>query len=250
MAQRGSYAKGVAKRNEILATALDVIADQGINGASIKELAAAVHLSQAGLLYYFDSKDDLFTQILRARDVADGDRIREAAGLPAPREADADTDAAAASDQPRVAWQAWGTVLEAAPDWSLAAYVELARRNTRVPGLVELFSRMAVEAADPASAAHDYFEERGRGFRTGFGTLFETMQDQGRLPPDLDAEGLARAMQALSDGLQLQYLLDPGLDMGAIVQQFIQILLPDWSPQSGPAPSTAPPPTTQQEDTT
>ncbi len=249
MAQRGSYAKGVAKRNEILATALDVIADQGINGASIKELAAAVHLSQAGLLYYFDSKDDLFTQILRARDLADGNRLRETIGLPTPPDTDdTNADGDAIADEQRVAWEAWGRFLNEAPDRSLTAYVELAHRNTEVPGLVELFSRMAVEAADPSSAAHDFFEERGRGFRSGFEALFRTMQDQGRLAADLDVEGLARAVQALSDGLQLQYLLDPGLDMGAIVQQFLQILLPDWTPQSHRESSATPP--VQQEDAT
>ena len=71
MAQRGSYAKGVAKREEILATALEVIAREGYRGASVKVLAEAVGLSQAGLLHYFDSKDELFTEILRKRDDLD-----------------------------------------------------------------------------------------------------------------------------------------------------------------------------------
>ena len=57
MAQRGSYAKGVAKREEILERALDVIATEGYDGASVKRIAEAVGLSQAGLLHYFDSKE-------------------------------------------------------------------------------------------------------------------------------------------------------------------------------------------------
>ena len=73
MKRRGPYAKGIAKRQEILRVALDVIAAQGINGTSIKELAAAVDLSQAGLLHYFNSKEDLFLQILRARDEAEAE---------------------------------------------------------------------------------------------------------------------------------------------------------------------------------
>ena len=71
MAQRGSYAKGVAKRTEILDTALDVVARNGFRGTSVKELADSVGLSQAGLLHYFDSKDELFTAILRRRDEVD-----------------------------------------------------------------------------------------------------------------------------------------------------------------------------------
>ena len=69
--RRGSYAKGVAKREEILTRALDVIAREGYRGASVKELADAVGLSQAGLLHYFDSKEELFTEILRKRDELD-----------------------------------------------------------------------------------------------------------------------------------------------------------------------------------
>ena len=71
MARRGSYAKGVAKREEILERALEVIAREGYRGASVKELAEAVGLSQAGLLHYFDSKEELFTEILRKRDEVD-----------------------------------------------------------------------------------------------------------------------------------------------------------------------------------
>ena len=71
MARRGSYAKGVAKREEILERALEVIAREGYRGASVKELADAVGLSQAGLLHYFDSKEELFTEIVRKRDEVD-----------------------------------------------------------------------------------------------------------------------------------------------------------------------------------
>ena len=47
MAGKGSYAKGVAKREEILRTALEVFAKQGYRGTSLRELAEAVNLSQA-----------------------------------------------------------------------------------------------------------------------------------------------------------------------------------------------------------
>ncbi len=62
------YAKGLAKREEILTTALDVIARSGYRGTPVRELANAVGLSQAGLLHYFSSKEELFTEILAKRD--------------------------------------------------------------------------------------------------------------------------------------------------------------------------------------
>src|SRR4051812_19943354 len=68
MTARGPYAKGKAKRAEILDVALEVIADDGYSAATVKNLADAVGLSQNGLLHYFGSKDALFAEILRRRD--------------------------------------------------------------------------------------------------------------------------------------------------------------------------------------
>src|SRR6266540_686147 len=66
MASRGPYAKGVAKREEILTAALEVIAQHGYRKTSTRELAAAVGLSEAGLLHYFGSKEKLFEAVLTA----------------------------------------------------------------------------------------------------------------------------------------------------------------------------------------
>jgi len=74
VAIRGPYAKGVAKREEILQTALEIIARDGYSGATVKQIADAVGLSQNGLLHYFGSKDALFTEVLRQRDRADEQR--------------------------------------------------------------------------------------------------------------------------------------------------------------------------------
>ena len=42
MARRGSYAKGTARREEILQTALDVFARQGYRGTSLRDVAREV----------------------------------------------------------------------------------------------------------------------------------------------------------------------------------------------------------------
>src|SRR5215467_9210610 len=128
--RRGSYAKGVAKREEILERALDVIAREGYRGASVKELADAVGLSQAGLLHYFDSKEELFTAILRKRDEVDSAGF----GL----------------------YAADGTIAHGDLQ---AGYLGVIRHNADVPGLVQLFARLSVDAADPDHPAHDFFVE-------------------------------------------------------------------------------------------
>jgi AcrR family transcriptional regulator len=62
------YAKGIAKRAEIIDTALQLIGSAGYDKMTIPELAKAVGLSQPGLIHYFGTKDQLFVEILRERD--------------------------------------------------------------------------------------------------------------------------------------------------------------------------------------
>lgn len=203
MARRGSYAKGVAKRDEILERALEVIAREGIRGASVKELADAVGLSQAGLLHYFDSKEELFTAILRKRDEVDSRRFGEADG-----------------DGPL--------------EDIRAGYVAIVRHNAEVPGLVQLFSRLAVDAADPQHPAHDYFVERSAALRSTFATALERRRAEGATTPAVDADTLARILQAVSDGMQLQWMQDPSVDMAATVDALFELLAPA-SGEVGPA---------------
>lgn len=189
MAQRGSYAKGVAKREEILERALDVIATEGYSGASVKRIAEAVGLSQAGLLHYFDSKEELFTEVLRKGDEHDAQHFGVLPDV-------AETD----SEKAR------------------AGFVRVIRHNADVPGLVELFSRLAVEAAHPDHPAHAYFVERGTALREAFALT--------PAPETLSPDVFARILQAVADGLQLQWLLDPTIDMAEIVDQLFAALQP------------------------
>jgi len=192
--RRGSYAKGVAKREEILERALDVIAREGFRGASVRELAEAVGLSQAGLLHYFDSKEELFTAILRKRDEVDFNRF--------------------------------GPVDPGTGDTPLLRerYVEVVRRTADVPGLVELFARLAVDAADPAHPAHPYFVERGDAVRAALTTTIVRLQQDGELTDAIDAPVLARVLQAVVDGLQVQWMLDPGVDMAGTLDALFEVL--------------------------
>jgi AcrR family transcriptional regulator len=192
--RRGSYAKGVAKREEILERALEVIAREGYRGASVKELADAVGLSQAGLLHYFDSKEELFTEILRKRDEIDLAGYAEAASPP-------DLDVR-------------------------GGFVGIIRHNADVPGVVQLFSRMAVDAADPEHPAHRYFLGRGEAIRENFVGALARMQADGELTDRIDPATLARILQAVSDGLQVQWMLDPSFDMADTVDALFDALDP------------------------
>jgi AcrR family transcriptional regulator len=182
MTRRGSYAKGIAKREAILTVALELVARQGFRRTSIRDIAGAVGLTQAGLLHYFDSKDELWVEVLRRRDAID------------------DATHADAHD----------------PAQLLAAVV---RHNAEVPGLVQMFVNLSAAAAtDPDHPAHDYFRERYDKVRRVMTTDFRRMQEDGRLRPDVDPEALTSVLLAVSDGMQIQWLFDQSRDMAAHVE--------------------------------
>ncbi|MFD5863405.1 TetR/AcrR family transcriptional regulator [Agromyces sp. NPDC127015] len=189
MASRGSYAKGVAKREEILTTALEVIARNGYRGASVRELADAVGLSQAGLLHYFSSKEELFQEILRKRDEVDSQ------------------------------------ALEGERERPIDGFFAVIRHNAEVPGLVRLYAQLSTEAGDPDHPAREFFIERYRQFRLRFSDLIRDEQAAGNVPADVDPEQTANLFLAAADGLQTQWMLDPSIDMAESIAYLWQLVV-------------------------
>ncbi|MEC3956801.1 TetR/AcrR family transcriptional regulator [Nocardia sp. CDC153] len=180
MAKRGPYGKGIERRERILEAALHTIAERGFLATSVAELAEAVGLSQSGLLHYFGSKEELFVAVLRKRDEISMIEF----GEPGPE-----------------------------------VLIRVVRRNTQVPGLIELFTHMQAAAADPQHPAHDYMREHYERGVAGFTELLRGMQKTGAVPADVDPEVMATAFMALSDGLQSRWLIDPSLDMEYYLQR-------------------------------
>jgi len=190
MARRGSYAKGVAKREEILGVALEVIAQDGYRAASVKEIADAVGLSQAGLLHYFSSKEELFVEILRKRDELDQDS------------------------------------LDGSPAELREGFLRVIRHNVSTPGLVELFSRQAAEAADAEHPAHAFFLLRNAALRESLTSALRRVgNDSDGAIAGVDPDTIARMIQAVADGVQLQWLLDPEVDMTGVVDALLGLLI-------------------------
>ncbi len=55
------------RHREILHAAMVLVAERGLAGSSLRELARRVGMSQPSLYHYFDTKDDLVHQIIRAK---------------------------------------------------------------------------------------------------------------------------------------------------------------------------------------
>jgi AcrR family transcriptional regulator len=189
---RGSYAKGRARRQEILDAALEVFARSGYHSGSLREIAKRVGLTPAGLLHHFSSKEDLFTEVLLERDA----RVRDAAG---------DVSEERLFEQTR----------------NVVAYNQTAR------GLTSLYTVISAEATDPDHPAHDHFVERYAAVTAQSLVILEEARRDGFIRPDVDVRQAALLIPAVMDGLQQQWLLDPSVDMVAAFDEFLRgYLLP------------------------
>jgi AcrR family transcriptional regulator len=181
MAARGPYAKGVAKRAEILDTALAVIDEHGYSGATVKELADAVGLSQNGLLHYFGSKDALFLEIVRHHE----DLVAVQIDV---EHADFVTGFA-------------GRVVRAMTD------------NFDKPGMTLLILSLATAAVESSHPANDYMVARFEALRNIAAGALAELQRRGEFPATGDPVAAAALIAATMDGLQLQWLYDPTVEV-------------------------------------
>lgn len=183
MTRRGQYAKGIAKRAEILDVALDVIAENGYRKASNREIATRVGLTQPGLMHYFGTREELFAEVLRARDQRDLERFRD-------------------------------------EDDIFQEFLDVTAYNTTVPGLVRLYVEYSAEATIEGHPARAFFEQRFTWVRARLAAAVEQQQAAGRMGPEVDIPLAVDLLVAAADGLQVQWLLDPSIDMVARLSQF------------------------------
>lgn len=179
---RRSYAKGIAKREEVLRAGLTVFAKNGYQKTSIRELAEAANLSQAGLLHYFGSKEELLVAILDRREQEN-------------QQEGTDSDA-------------------------LDLFFDVVRRNVAVPGLAQLFAVMSTCAIELAHPAHEFFLDRNERLRNRLGDAIRARQQAGEITTALDSSRIATLLIATADGLQVQWLIDPDVEMSGVLEDF------------------------------
>ncbi|ROQ38660.1 TetR family transcriptional regulator [Frondihabitans sp. PhB188] len=192
-AQRGAYAKTAQRRREILMAGFAVFASSGYRSGSIREISDRVGMSQAGLLHHFPSKSDLLAGVLELRDEDARSRV--------PLDVDAGIE-------------------------TIRGLAELTDYNATIRGLVELHCVLSAEATSAEHPAHAYFVNRYQWSVGMVTTSLEVMQRTGQLVDGVDPAGSARALIALMDGLQVQWLLDSdSVDMGVEVRRYLQSLM-------------------------
>jgi AcrR family transcriptional regulator len=188
---RRSYPKGVRRRQQILDSAITLLAQRGVDRASLRTVGEAIGVSHTALRHYFSSRDELLVEAYRTH------------------------EARAAQDAPTAGESAVGLIVEAA------------ERNRAIPGLVELYATLTTDSLQEQHAVtRDFVRERFRSLRAALAAMIESGQQAGRIAADIDPLDAAALVIAASDGLQIQWLLDPdAVDVGRSLS-ILERLLP------------------------
>lgn len=196
---RGSYAKGVARRQEILDRAIEVFAQRGGRRTSLRAIAQEVGVTHAALTHYFGSLDELLVAVYRGSEES-------------PQSPESPQDEPA----------------EPAPEVTPAEMMRRsAEANRAVPGMVQLYSTLVASALDDSeSAAHAFATERFAALRAQLAQRVRAQQASGALREDAPPDLVAALVIAASDGLQTQWLLDPSVDHEAALALLDRLLAP------------------------
>lgn len=173
--ERGPYAKGRERREAILKATLEVFSEAGYRGASLRAIARELGISPALLQHYFSTREELLQEVVTAWD-AENDR--RSAGMT-----------------------------------FLAHWLVNIKHNTEIPGLIRLYTALAVEATDPDHAARPYFQVRYSNLTDQIVDDIQAQKAAGLAPQDIDAPRVARLLIAACEGLQIRWLHSPDFDM-------------------------------------
>lgn len=191
--ERRGYAKGRAKRGEILDQAMAMFGEAGYRGASLRVIATRCGISHPGLLHHFPTKESLLLAVLEHRDTVDGQWLE--AGRPAGVD-------------------------------RLRRLVGLAALNAERRGIVELFCVLSAESTSADHPAHAYFVDRYRRSVRSTAVSYTEAREKGVLREGIDPREAAQQLIALMDGLQIQWLLSDGeTDMAEVLYAHVQAQL-------------------------
>jgi AcrR family transcriptional regulator len=169
------------RKKEILVAAFEVFSDKGFRGGSLSHVAELVGISDAGILHHFKSKSNLLKAVLEYRDALS----REVAHI--------------------------------TPSMSGLDFVEswfnLIKFNSSNPGIVELYCIVSAEATAEDHPAHEFFINRYEDVLSITKMASLDLNDRGLFREGTDPLAFSRGLIALSDGLQVQWLLNREWDM-------------------------------------
>jgi len=164
------------RKGEILQVTTDLFAKHGFQGTSLAMVADAVGLTEPGVLHYFPSKVHLLQGVLAYRDQQDFEKFS------------------------RLIETKYDTVEE-----FFDMLGDIWTQHERIPALIQLFTVLVGESITNEHPSHDYFVERYHRGRE----IYVKHLLQANVHPDVDLDGLASLLLAVTDGLHIQWLLEP-----------------------------------------
>jgi len=191
---RGPYRPGLKRRAEIVDAAVKVFATRGYGAGTIKDIADEVGITSAAVLRYF-TKEELLTEALSYWD----------------------------------ARQSWVRTQKE----GLAFFRELRglmSDHIEHRGLLELYLTVSTEASGSEHPAHDFILSR---FASSNATMQRKLRDAvrlGEIPAMSDAAIVyeATCMYAMLDGLEIQWLLNPRVDLVGLVGEYVDQAIARW----------------------
>ena len=180
------------RRTAILEAATAVFGARGYNSGSLVEIAERVGMTHAGILHHFGSKEQLLLAVLAHRDEVDLQRFDE-------------------HDNPVGAAY-------------LDHLVHTAYYSAERVSIIKSYAVLSAESVTGGHPAQEFFRERFAGMRSRVaGDLALAV---GADAGDARVAAAAAAIVAVTDGLQVQWLLDPArVDMPGAVQLVIDAIV-------------------------
>jgi AcrR family transcriptional regulator len=190
---RGPYKRGIERRREVVQIATEVFGKSGFRGGTLQQVADRVGGTPAAVLKLFGTKEKLLLAVLDHWDAV--------------------TRGIAQDGRAELA--------------RLDGLAKLMNYHVEHPGLLQLYTTMAAEAANPQHPAHAYMTARYSRTLTDMKNQFREAVESGYFVPMTDDE-ISRAgefLLAAMDGLQIQFLLMPDFDLVSSFDSYVDSVL-------------------------
>ena len=188
-------ARGLARQQQILDVAFTLFATRGFRATSLARIAAALGISEPGVLHHFPNKEALLREVLAKRDAVD-----------------VDTEAWLAEPQGGLG--------------SLRRVPVTAQTLVDNPLLARFDAVIAGESLADDGPPPEYFRQRLRLIRDAFALVVRLGIERGEIAADTDPDAIGLEVVAFMDGIQSLWLLDPDrVDIRAAYDRYFAALV-------------------------
>lgn len=195
--ERGPYQSGLARREAILDAAVDLLAEVGYHGMSLRDVARHVGISHPGVIYHFPSKETLLMSVVQRYETQVGfdlDNLEKLDALPV-----------------------------------LDTLLEVTSRLNETPMIIEVECMMMVEASSEIHPAHDHYMRRSERLLSVLKRVWSRLQQDGKVAAAEDPTHLAEIHAAVYNGIMIHWLYDREFDAAEeLARYFLSVFLPEY----------------------